>query len=1425
MPNPTYNLRRKNSTIIVLLAIMISLFSKVVSAQSINPATSRSFDHISVNEGLSHSYITSIVQDHKGFMWFGTWEGLNRYDGYEFKTFRHNPKDSTSITSEFIQSLTLLKDSSLWVGTNNGMVGKLDRKTNSFENHIIKASVDQPVYISSIHEHSSGLLYIGTSVGLFKFDRTTSSVVEINYSEVKDPTAKNVKSITEDSYGNLFLGTQYISGGLFYVDLENNKSYQFTTSIKYKDVATSFNINAIRQNQQNQLFFSTNNGIYELALELLYEKKQGGQLKYNLSFKEFTSTMISGKQVQTFEVDNNSNFWIGTFDFSGVQYYRYKSDSILWIDIQGSALEKFKSVAVMTVFVDRSGILWLGTNGAGIYKYAPSNQKFSHLKQNNNDLFTINSKSIRTVYEDSKNRLWIGGYGGLDVIELSSGKSRFVGAYSTGKPNISGSQPVWFVFEDPFEGDDIFWIATEGHGLFKYNYRLNNLDEHYYPDFGSENPSNTARYNINSRHIITMFRGRNNDLLIGTNNGLERFDTVDRAFIKIPIPENYCGFAQNGIYKIIEPRNNSDFLWIASSHCGLFVFDKNKNVFHKIVPDESDSLSILDLSINTLLEDHQQQLWIGTNKGISRLDLKSFDYTKLTDLTTTKFKNYTSEHGLANNYIYGLLEDNRGKIWISSNHGLTKLDPTTDKIENFDTSDGLQDLEFNRNAYSISKDGVLYFGGKNGINYFHPDDIEYNNVVPEVSFTEFKVLNQQYPITDSNDEVSDINEIESITLTYDQNIISFSFAGLEFSSPKKNQYAYMLEGFNEDWVNIGNNREAIYTNLDPGSYMFRVKASNNDGIWNEQGKSVQVIINPPWWYTNWAYTIYIFTLAVIIFFVNRILTQRIKMQEQLKYDHLEVIRLKELDEFKSNFFANISHEFRTPLTLIINPLKNAANKINEPEIKAELGLVDKYANKLLQMVNQILDLSKLEAGKMTKSLKVGDLARFINIAASSFDSLAANRGIEYQKIFATESIIANFNANHIEKILNNVLSNAFKFTQNGGKITLLLEEFSSSANKIKNSNGDNKSTCKIIVRDTGDGISPEAMPHIFDRFYQEESSIKRRYEGTGIGLSLVKELIEFYDGSVTVKSEIGWGTEIKLILPLDKIYSEKEEQIVLDYIPELSQDLIVEYEDDRDEGIVLDTNNEYRGDKNIVLVVEDNKDLRAHICKALKEKYVVIEAGNGSQGLKAAEENIPDLIISDVMMPEMDGLELTQKLKTDQKTSHVPIILLTAKSDIEDKLTGLKLGADEYLSKPFNEDELLIRIENLIQIRTNLQSQFRSGDAFVAIANLPTLDDIFFKKAKSVVEENIDNEQFSVEDLASELAMSRVQFHRKIKALTNQSTTYFIRTIRLERAKKLLQLGNYNVTEVAYMVGFSSQSYFTKSFQKHFSQAPSDYQK
>ncbi|MFC2094579.1 response regulator, partial [Bacteroidota bacterium] len=690
--------------------------------------------------------------------------------------------------------------------------------------------------------------------------------------------------------------------------------------------------------------------------------------------------------------------------------------------------------------------------------------------------------------------------------------------------------------------------------------------------------------------------------------------------------------------------------------------------------------------------------------------------------------------------------------------------------------------------------------------------------IPPVIITEFQLLHKPV-FVGFNKSLNrtilkkSITETEEIELLYDDNVISFEFAALDFHIPEKNKYAYFMEGFDKDWTYTDANRRFVtYTNLDPGEYTFRVKGSNNDGVWNEEGASLRIIIAHPWWATWWAYILYgVFTVVLFTtstrFYLNR---QRLRHQLELEHDHSK--KLEEVDQMKSRFFANISHEFRTPLTLILGPSDSIIKETSKEDIKKKAGTIKKNANRLLALINQLLDLSKLEAGRLKLRASCGNIVTFVKGIAMSFESVGEQKDIILKIKTTSNKIEVYFDKEKMEKILTNLFSNAFKFTPVGGKITATINETDISSVTIK-------------IRDTGIGISEEEIPRLFDRFYQVDNSQTSEQKGTGIGLSLTKELVELHLGSIKVESKEGKWTEITISLPLGKKHLLPDEIVEEDESP-VERKILVE-EEDRLTSLQLEKPlpEDFDKDRNIILVVEDNTDVREYIKESLEEEYQIEEAANGEQGVRKAENIIPDLIISDIMMPRMDGNELTRKLKNDEKTSHIPIILLTAKTEQESKLEGLATGADDYLMKPFDTEELLIRIKNIIAIRRKLQKKFSNGE-FVAPRGeekkLRSIDEHFMNKVIEVIEQHISEEEFSIEEFGNEVGMSRSQLHRKLKALSGKSASRYIRSVRLARAKTMIIDQKGNISEIAYSVGFSSPAYFTKCFKDEYGYPPSD---
>lgn len=660
-----------------------------------------------------------------------------------------------------------------------------------------------------------------------------------------------------------------------------------------------------------------------------------------------------------------------------------------------------------------------------------------------------------------------------------------------------------------------------------------------------------------------------------------------------------------------------------------------------------------------------------------------------------------------------------------------------------------------------------------------------------------------------------ITETKEIELSYDDYVVSLEFAALDFHAPEKNKYAYKMEGFEKDWnYTDANGRFVTYTNLDPGEYTFKVKGSNNDGVWNEAGASLRIIITPPWWSTWWAYTLYWFSVILLLISIRTYDLKRQRLKHQLELEHEHSEKLEEVDHMKSRFFANISHEFRTPLTLILGPSESIITETLDEKTKKKAGSIKRNANRLLNLINQLLDLSKLEAGRLKLETSYSNIVTFVKGIAMSFESLAERKDIVLKIKNTSDEIELYFDKEKMEKVFTNLLANAFKFTPGGSKITISVSETDNNSVEIK-------------IKDAGIGIPQEELPKLFDRFYQVDSSHTRERGGTGLGLALAKELVELHLGSIKVESEEKKWTEVTVTLPLGKEHLLPEEILVADE-PLEEIKILVEEEEGR-ESTSMQVDKPLPEDiikyKTIILVVEDNTDVREYIKDSLKNEYYIEEAANGEQGLRKAEKIIPDLIISDIMMPKMDGNELTRKLKNDERTSHIPVILLTAKSEQESKLEGLETGADAYLTKPFDTKELQIRIKNLINLRRKLQQKFSHGKIVTIKGEekkVSGLDEKFMKKVLEVIENHISEETFSIEDFGSEVGMSRMQIHRKLKALTGKSASHYIRSVKLFKAKEMIGKHEATISEIAYSLGFSSPAYFTRCFKEEYGHPPSE---
>ncbi len=1353
------------------------------------------FENLSVEQGLSQSTVRCILQDSQGFMWFGTEDGLNRFDGYNFTVYKPQPHDPNTLSHISVWSLCEDHNGVLWVGTQRGF-NKYLRHQQKFNRYL--HNPDDPHSIShnvitSICEDQSGGLWIGTwGGGLNRFSEEDGRFVHY----VNDPHNENslshniVLKVYKDSFGDLWIGTQYGLNRL------NRGSNTFTTYFSIPDDPESLSNNSIItifEDSRKILWFGTWSGG-------LNEYNREKDVFHRHQHKPGDRNSICDNEIWSICEDINNELWIATE--GGVS--KYNRNTGRFINYRSDSHERYSLSGDRTraVFSDRSGNVWIGTQGSGLNKIDRKQKKFIHIKNIPDNLSSLSNNTVYAIYESHNGFVWVGTDNGLNkLITHSKLHTAPDSVFITPDPdhdqyiferfNIVENNRIRAISDDH---NGSLWLGTAGGGVFTLDAESAEMNTGTFINYKAGDNGKDVRYN----YINTIYICKSGRVLIGSHAGLLQFDPRSNTLIPY---ETISGEPHSAvstlIWTIFEDRAGA--LWIGTGGRGLIKIDRkiNKIITYENNPDNQNSLSH-DI-VKTIFEDKDGFLWIGTKGG----GLNKFDPN------TEKFKHYTEKDGLPNNVVYGILEDDDGFLWISTNNGLSKFNPKTESFRNFDSKDGLQSNEFNGGAYwKCPVSGLIFFGGVNGLNVFHPSRIRENQFIPPVVITDLKILHSPDAELIMQSFRSEANEI---TLSHNNNAFSFDFAALDYSCPAKNQYAYKMAGVNKDWLYSGTRRFVTYSHLKPGSYLFRVKGSNNDGIWNETGSSIKITIVPPWWQSTWAYALYIFIFGAIVVGLWRFQMHSIKLKNELKMKQFETDKLSEIDHLKSRFFANISHEFRTPLTLILGPLEQFLQGKLKGDVKDTFKISYRYAKRLQRLINQLLDISKLEAGRMALHVREENIIPFLKGIVFSFASLAERKNIGLEFYSSQDSILIFFDRDKIDKIMTNLLSNALKFTKENGTITV-------TAGITE------KNMAEITVADSGIGISAHHLPKIFDRFYQVGATNLAKGEGTGIGLALTRELVELHHGEITVASRENEGTTFRIYLPQGKDHFQPDE-----IIEKLSESLITDpvmtfSESDIDDSDVVETVANRPEAAPIILLVEDNQDVRNYIREYLKEQYRIAEAGDGVEGLRLAIELIPDIIISDVMMPNMDGFEFCNKIKTDERTSHVPVILLTAKASLKSRVDGLETGADDYLTKPFNVQELQIRIRNLIEQRKKLRERFsREVTLQPSEIAITSTDEKFLLRVIEVIEQHIAEPEFDTHVLARESGFSRSQLNRKLRALTDQSPREFIRIIRLKRAAQLIAQKAGNVTEIAYDVGFNSISHFAKRFKEFYGVLPSEY--
>ena len=1408
--------QRALSLLFFFLITLSTGFSSHLFAQS----QDIKFKTLSSREGLTSSLTWSIAQDNHGFIWIGTSDGLNLYNGYEFKTYRHKENDSSSIGNNYIYKVLFDKKNRLWMATPGGV----DRYDASQDHFIHYSPSLKPGTLSPnifwLYEDLHSRIWAGTSDGINIFNEKTQQFERHSLPEDLGLTSA-IYTLLQDRKGHYWVGTEE---GLYLWNPEKKHYKKFTHQEDDTGSISGDKINTLFQDSRGNIWVGTSGGLS------LFHKETEHFTHYKNDPENPKS--LSHDRVNSLAEGHNGNLWVGTYD-GGLNKLDINSQTFQRFFRDSKDPNSLADNAVKDVMVDERGGVWVATF-RGVSFTDHYQMQFDHLEQKEYDPSSLTDNYVSALFKDSEGNIWSGNRYGISLYNPEKQNFKHY-LHDPSDPASIADGAILRMSEDS-EGN--IWSITHTGILNRFDRKKNVFTRfHSNPDDpGSIRP-----------HTNFVYCTRDGNVWLKSSDGLSKYNKESNDFSHFGKP----GTIKQGQINAISEDSKGNF-WVTTLN-GIYLFDRKKGTFslkHDL-PKE-----LWPYYTTFIYEDSNHNIWTGS-------DYKGLIFYNSAEDT---FKFYSVKDGLPDIHIKAILEDEQGNLWVSSNDGLFRINPVSLEYKEYGLADGLKNKEFNLAASAKDDKGNLYFGGRNGISFFHPRQITPNPHPPKVVISDFQLFNKTVPIGEESPLKASVTETEFIELSYKQNVISFGFVGLNYNSTEKNKYAYKMEGFEEDWNYSGTRRHASYTNLPPGkTYTFRVKASNNDGVWNEDGAAIDIYIKPPFWQTWWFYSLTAFFGALLLYGLYRWRTRQLYLQRrklermvkerteevELQKDALstqaanlktanheiklknkkirrQANKLKIIDQLKSQFLANISHEFRTPLTLILVPLEEmiSATAVN-PETKSQLSVMDRNARRLLKLINQLLDLSKIENGNVPLELSRQNMVSFVQNIVRTFEALAVRKNISYRFLCPKEEIFMEFDQEKAENIIYNLVSNAFKFTPEGGKIEVSLAEASSTEPEEGKKGVAGESYVQITVSDSGPGISEEHLPHIFDRFYQAEGSNVRKSAGTGIGLALTKEMTELHGGKITVKSKKGQGTCFRVLLPLRETVQEVRD---IQEVPEKGSFLPYKAADDEIEepNFAGSTEGPEKEEAPLLLIVEDNKDLRLQIKKILSQNYRVEEAENGTEGWQKACEYMPDLIISDVMMPGKDGFALCSQLKSDPATSHIPAILLTARTDSEEE--GLRIGADDYITKPFNAKTLALKVRNLLDTRKSYREAI-CRNLGVSPSNshpkpggaLNEQDTTFIDQATAIAITYLSDSDFKTDTLYRELGMSRTLVYRKMKSFTGLSPNEFIRKVRLNKASQMLKEGKLSVSEVMNLTGFNHRSYFIKCFKEEFGDLPSEH--
>ena len=1455
--------------ILSLILLVVSL----LGGGSVRAVEVERFEVLNTTDGLSQNAVQSIFCDSRGYMWFGTMDGLNRYDGYNFKVYKTEYNNPYSLTNNRIVSIWEDRRGFLWLASHDGHYHYMDLRTERFYSFPPTAEPGNPrnTQITSFLELKDEI-WLGTNnAGVYRLTASDDEQLPYKLKELKGTNTDEISNlavnfIITDQDPGVWVGTQ--AGLNFYRanDLNSEEGLKpeifspelnFTCGIasgQYLYFGTKMNgllridpaqnemdrltidglddvVSLLKVNRNHQLLIGTqNSGLFicdangqVLDHDLdgktivdIYEDSQGYQwvttdefgicrIKPDLGKARFyqlvpddIQTLVDRQRQFLFE-DRDSNLWVATHG-GGLGLFDRDKEEFRFFRNDPNDPNSLSSDIAYCVAQDHSGLLWIGTGqfNAGVNKLIPANPLFRQIKVERR-VKSLSDNVVRAISQDSHENVWLATKSGR--IYIYDPNFNLLHKFD-GIPTDRGRLGRFNVYSILQDKRGYIWLGSKGGGLARSQRPLQNYRNYSELSFQIYQHQPSNEQSLSNDNVYCITEDQQGRILVGTyGSGVDVIENPasDRLRFRNISTQN-SNLSGNDVRYILEDLGGT--IWVATTF-GLneltnSVTDEHptfNSYFYDVNYDRS--LSYNDLVY--LYEDGTHRMWLGTfGGGLNRILQNSDD--------EVIFSHINEQEGLISDAVFGILESTNGDLWISTENGISRYNIQTKEFENYDANNGLMCSNFSEGTCYKLKDGRMLFGTLDGLLIVTENEVKTTNFQPPVVLTSFSLFNQEVDYKDESSSLhTHINFTHDLVLKYNQSSFSIEYAALSYFDPQKNRYSYTLEGFDEGWYDVRNERKATYTNLAPGEYTFKVKAANWDGTWSEQPRELHIKILPPWWKTTLAYVTY-FLLALLIFEISRRIF--------VKYNRLSTdLRVeRKVNEIKLKFFTNISHEIRTPLTLVLGPLEDLKRMADLPEqVKQPIAMMSSNGKRMLRLINQLLDFRKVQNQKMKLKLSEVDLAPFVCEICHNFDQMAEQRQIDFQLPDCNESVLVWIDREKMDSVLFNLLSNAFKFTAPGKRICVRIEKTA------------NENEVRILVEDEGKGIAKNKIGMLFQRFtaLSDENS---EYSGSGIGLAYSSELMKLHYGDIEVQSEAGQGSTFTISLKLgDKHFSANELNYkAADQLKSIShtEELELDAEGESAVETVLETSPGLK-----VLVVEDQTDIRQYLASILNGHFQILQAGNGQEGLELVRAKHPDLIVTDLMMPVMDGIEMTREIKNDFELSHIPVVMLTAKSAIDSQIEGIESGAEAYVIKPFNSEYLLTVVQNLVKQRKNVLDYFNKSNPFAGDLKITNKDEEFLKSIVNLITENCQDSEFNVDALVKETSLGRTVFYNKVKTLTGMSPVEFLRNTKLQIAAQYLSSGGYNVSEAAYLSGFNDLKYFSKKFKERYGITPSKYGK